>query len=153
MRHLPTWGAHLLLSFFFFFFFVFSYCSWGSRGKNTEVVYHSLLQWTMFCQNSPPWPIHLGWPCTACHRASLNYTRQWSIWSFWLASWLWFSFCEIKVLTPSVCPLMDWEWKAFASFITGGTGYWENWKWVNLFTWTLYLLLWVRTIREREYPS
>ena len=24
----------------------------------------SLLQWTTFCQNSPPWPIHLGWPYT-----------------------------------------------------------------------------------------
>ena len=31
----------------------FSYYSWGSQGKNTEVVCHSLLQWTMFCQNSP----------------------------------------------------------------------------------------------------
>ena len=25
-------------------------CSWGSQGKNTEVVCHSFLQWTMFCQ-------------------------------------------------------------------------------------------------------
>ena len=33
--------------------FAFSYCSWGSQGKNTEVVCHSLLQWT-FCWNSPP---------------------------------------------------------------------------------------------------
>ena len=24
-----------------------------------------LSQWTMFFQNSPPWPIHLGWPFTA----------------------------------------------------------------------------------------
>ena len=24
----------------------------GSQGKNTEVVCHSLLQWTTFCQNS-----------------------------------------------------------------------------------------------------
>ena len=32
--------------------FAFSYCSWGSCGKNTEVGCHSLLQWTMFCQNS-----------------------------------------------------------------------------------------------------
>ena len=30
--------------------FTFSYCSWDSQGKNTEVVCHSLLQWTMFCQ-------------------------------------------------------------------------------------------------------
>ena len=40
--------------------FAFSYCSWGSQGKNTEVVCHSLLQWTMFCQNSPPWPVCVG---------------------------------------------------------------------------------------------
>ena len=31
-----------------------SYFSCGSQGKNTEVVCHSLLQWTTFCQNSPP---------------------------------------------------------------------------------------------------
>ena len=29
-------------------FLPFSYCSWGSQGKNTEVVCHSLLQWTTF---------------------------------------------------------------------------------------------------------
>ena len=40
--------------------FCLSYCSWASQGKNTEVVCHSLLQWTTFCQNSPPWPVHLG---------------------------------------------------------------------------------------------
>ena len=39
-----------------------SYCSWGSQGKNTEVLCHSLLQWTTFCQTSPPWHSHLGWP-------------------------------------------------------------------------------------------
>ena len=26
------------------------YCSWGSQGKNTEVVCHSLLWWSTFCQ-------------------------------------------------------------------------------------------------------
>ena len=36
------------------YLFAFSYCSWGSR-KNAEVLWHSLLQWTTFCQNSPPW--------------------------------------------------------------------------------------------------
>ena len=30
--------------------FWLSYCSWGSQGKNTEAVFHSLLQWTTFCQ-------------------------------------------------------------------------------------------------------
>ena len=48
--HLPTWGVHLSVSYLF----AFSYCSWGSHGRNTEVVCHSLLQWTTFCQNSPP---------------------------------------------------------------------------------------------------
>ena len=34
------------------FIFAFSYCLWGSSGKNTGVGCHSLLQRTMFCQNS-----------------------------------------------------------------------------------------------------
>ena len=34
------------------YLFVFSYCSWGFQGKNTEVVCHSLLQWTTFFSNS-----------------------------------------------------------------------------------------------------
>ena len=42
--------------------FAFSYCSWGSQGKNTKVVCHSLLQWTTFSQTSPLWPTHLGGP-------------------------------------------------------------------------------------------
>ena len=43
----------------------FSYCSWGSQGKDTEMVCHSLLWWTTLCQTSPPWPARLGWPHTA----------------------------------------------------------------------------------------
>ena len=39
--------------------------SWGSQGKNTEVVCHSLLQWTTFWQTSPRQPVRLGWPHTA----------------------------------------------------------------------------------------
>ena len=41
-------------------FFAFSYCSWDSQGKNTEVVSHSLLQWAPFYQNSPGGPVCLG---------------------------------------------------------------------------------------------
>ena len=48
--HLLTCGVPLSVSYHF----AFSYCSWGSQGKNTEVVCHSLLQWTTLCQNSPP---------------------------------------------------------------------------------------------------
>ena len=43
-----TWGVPLLVSYHF----AFSYCSWGSQGKNTEVACHSLLQWTTLC---PRW--------------------------------------------------------------------------------------------------
>ena len=46
--------------------FVFSYCLWVSQGKNNEVVCHFLLQWTTFCQTSPPWPARPGWPYMAC---------------------------------------------------------------------------------------
>ena len=56
--HLLTWGVSLSVSYHF----AFSYCPWGSQGKNTEVVCHSLLQWTTFCQISPPWPAYLGLP-------------------------------------------------------------------------------------------
>ena len=31
------------------YYSAFSYCSWGSQGKNTEVFCYSLLQWTTFC--------------------------------------------------------------------------------------------------------
>ena len=46
-------------------FFAISYLSWGPEGKNAEVVCYSLLQWTMFYQNSLPWPVPLGWPYMA----------------------------------------------------------------------------------------
>ena len=87
--YLPTGGIYLSVSYLF----AFSYCSWGSQGKNTEVICHSLLQGTAFCQNPPPWPVHLGWPYMAC----LSFTEldkavvhMISLISF---LWLWFSFC------------------------------------------------------------
>ena len=82
---------------FSFLSFCLSYCSWGSQGKNTEVVCHSLLQWTTFCQTSPPWPSHLGWP----HRAWLSFTEldKAVVHVIRLTSFLWFWF-------QCVCPLM-----------------------------------------------
>ena len=84
-------------SSFSIYHFASSYCSWGSQGKNTEMVCHSFLQWTTFCQTSPPWPASLGWP----HRAWLSYieldkavVRVIRLTSF---LWLWFQ---------CVCPLM-----------------------------------------------
>ena len=89
-EHLPTWGV-LSVSYLF----VFSCYSWGSRGKNTEVACHSLLQWTMFCQNSPTRPIHLGWPYMAWLIVSLSLTRLWSMCSDWLV------FCDFSDCLPS----------------------------------------------------
>ena len=67
--------------------FAFSYCSWGSCGKNTGVACHYFLQWTKFCQNSSLWPIHLWWPCIAWLIFSLSYTSP----SPWLGCDLWTS--------------------------------------------------------------
>ena len=70
------------------YLFAFSYCSWGSQGKNAEVVCHSLLQWTTFCQTSPPWPIRLGWPHTAWP-SFIELDKAGSMWSDWLV------FCDV----------------------------------------------------------
>ena len=90
----PTWGVHLSLSYLF----AFSYCSWGSQGQNTEVVCHSFLQWTTFCQTSPPWPICLGW----LHMAWLSFIEldKAVVHAIKLASFLWFWF-------QTVCPLIS----------------------------------------------
>ena len=85
--------------------FCFSYCSWGSQGKNTEVFCHSLLQWITFWQTSPPWPNHLGWP----HMAWLSFTELDTtvvLWADWLVlcdygfslSALW---CPLAI--PTIC--------------------------------------------------
>ena len=90
--HLPTWGVHLSVPYIF----SFSYCSLCSQAENTEVVCHSLLQWTAFCQSCPPWPIHLGWPYTAglsfieLDKAVVHVSRLVSF------LWLWFSFCLLS---------------------------------------------------------
>ena len=42
-------------------------------------VCHSLLQWTTFCQNSPLWPVRLGWPCMAWLVASLSYASPFAM--------------------------------------------------------------------------
>ena len=61
------------------------------------MVCHSLLQWTTFCQTSPPWPLCLGWP----HMAWLSFIEldKAVVRVIRLASFLWLWF-------QSVCPLM-----------------------------------------------
>ena len=57
-------------------FSVLSFCLFilfmGYQGKNAEVVCHSFLQWTTFCQNSPPCVVLLGWLYTAWLIISLS---------------------------------------------------------------------------------
>ena len=124
-----TWGVCRSVSYLF----AFSYCSWGSQGKNTEVVCHSLLQWTTFCQTSPLWLFHLGWLYTAWLTVSLSYTKLWSMWSVWLV----FYDCGFH----SVCPLM--KIVGCESFLIGGTGCGENWI----------LLWWARTSSVNLYSN
>ena len=64
----PLFSSSLLVTFQFggfylsvSYLFAFSYCSWSSQRKNIEVDCHSLLQWTIFGRNSPPWPILIWW--------------------------------------------------------------------------------------------
>ena len=74
--------------------------SWGSQGKNTEVVCHSLLQWTTFCLTSPLWPIHLGWP----HTAWLSFIKldKVVVHVIRLACCLWLWFQSVCLLMPSL---------------------------------------------------
>ena len=60
------------------------------------MVCHSLLQWTTFCQTSPPWPIRFWWP----HTAWLGFIELDKavvlVWSDWL-----FSVIMVSVCLPS----------------------------------------------------
>ena len=107
---LPTSVVPLSVSYHF----AFSYCSWGSQDKNTEVVCHSLLQGTTFCQTSPPWPDRLGWP----HTAWLSFTeldKTVVLWSEWLVFCgygigvfaLW---CPLATPTLLLGFLLPWTW-------------------------------------------
>ena len=91
--HLLTWGVPLSVSYYF----AFTYCSWDSQSKNTEVVCHSLLQWTTFCQTSPPWLALPGWP----HTAWLSFIEldKAVVCEIRLVSFLWLWF-------QCICPLM-----------------------------------------------
>ena len=107
--HLLTWGVPLSVSYHF----AFSYCSSGSQGKNTEVVCHSLLQGTPFCQNSPLWPVYLGWP----YMAWLSFIELDKA-VIGLASLI---FCDCGF--HSLCPVID-EDKRLTE-----PSWWDHWLW------------------------
>ena len=100
-----------------YYLVAFSYCSWGSLGKNTEVVCNSLLQWITFCQTSPPWPVCLVWS----HMAWLSFIeldKAVVLWSDWLVvcdcgfslSILW---CPLSAPTVLLRFLLPLTWGSF----------------------------------------
>ena len=86
----------------------------GFQGRNTAVVCRSLLQWTKFCQTSPPWPDHLGWPHTAW-LSFIELDKAVVLWSDWLVfcdyglsvSALW---CPLATPTVLLGFLLPWTW-------------------------------------------
>ena len=77
--------------------FCFPYCSWGSQGKNTEVVCHSLLQWPHSVR-----PLHHDPPVLGCPAGTawFHWVRQGcgpSVIRLTSFLWAWFQ---------CVCPLM-----------------------------------------------
>ena len=88
-----TWGVPLLISYYF----AFSYCSWGSQGKNIEVAYYSLLQWPHSVR-----PLHNESPVLCCPAGMswFHWVRQGcgpSVIRLTSFLWVWFQ---------CVCPLM-----------------------------------------------
>ena len=110
-------------------FSVLSFCLFilfmGFSRQNTEVVCHSFLQWTTFCQTSPPWPIRLGWPHTAW-LSFIKLHKLWSVWSDWLVvcdcgfsvSALW---CPRSVPTVLLGFLLPWTWGISARLLQQST--------------------------------
>ena len=74
----------------------FSYCSWNSQDRNTEVVCHTLLQWTTFCLNSTI--ISLSW--VALHKMAHSFIEldKAVVHVIRLVSFLWCGFHSVSFL-------------------------------------------------------
>ena len=92
------WADPLSVSYHF----AFSYCSWGFQGTNTEVVWHSFLQWTTFCQTlhmditrwsipKSDWLYSLQTKMKKLYTISKNKTGSW----LWLRTWT--PYCQIQI--------------------------------------------------------
>ena len=73
------------------------------------MVCHSLLQRTTFCQTSPPWPAHLGWPHTA-----------------------WLSFTELDKAVVRVIRLTSFLWLWFVCLPSDASCNTYHLTWVSL---------------------
>ena len=104
-----TWGVPLLVSYHF----AFSYCSWGSQGKNTEVACHSLLQWTLSDLSTMT---HLSWVPPQAWLGFIELDK--AVVLVWLD---WLVFCEYAfsvsalwypLATPTILLgfLLPWAW-------------------------------------------
>ena len=69
----------------------FSYCSWGSQGKNTDMVCHSLLQWTdtlaTWYKELTHWKRPWHWERLRAGGEGDN--RRWDGWMASLTQWTW----------------------------------------------------------------
>ena len=92
--HLLTWGVHLSVSCLF----AFSHCSWGSQGKNTEVVCHSFSSGPRFVRTLHHDPSVLGCLHSMAHNF-IELDKALTMWSDWLV------FCDNGF--HSACPLME----------------------------------------------
>ena len=82
------------------YLFAFSYCSWGSQGKNTEVVCHSLLHWTTFVRTPHRDPIIIPIPTYYLGRKMLFFSFQYSPWNI-LTSTYWKHVTDTELRTGS----------------------------------------------------
>ena len=106
-------------------YFSFSYCSWGSQGKNTEVVCHSLLHGPHFIRtlHQDLSVLGLDHSLTELHKAVIPVVILVSFCDHVSLC----GGCSIIVLASSVCPLMDEDqrpvqasrWEALAVGKTG----------------------------------
>ena len=91
------------------FFIILSFCLFilfmglVLKARILKLFSHSLLQWTTFCQTSPPWPAHLGWS----HMAWLSFIELDKavvhVIRLTCFLWLWFQ-CVTSVVSNSVWP-------------------------------------------------
>ena len=92
------------------------------HSMNSGLVCHPLLQWTMFCENSPLWLVHLGWLCTAWLIASLGSISPFATKKPWSM--------KGKSRKPHRIPsLQNWVWGlSFTGYVFRSTASTNDWS-------------------------